>query len=366
MKISLTALILCILAAASGVRSEDVKLRAIPVVPEIKGPTSKKGAAVPKKGSFRTMEHGHRTFQEKEAARMKPASVPAWQTKYTLGAGDTLTFSVYDRPDLKRKKVRIAPDGTVSYLQAVAVKAKGLTPDQLRSRIEKELAPYQKNAKVMVCPDEIESKSYAIIGKVRNPGSFVLDRPTTILEAIATAKGVQIGSVAGANYELADFNHSFVARRGRKLDVDFAKLYFEGDFSQNAYLEPDDYVYIASNLQNEVYVLGSVKVPGRLKMPSDLTVVGAIAHAGGFQDRAYKMRVLLVRGSIHRPITYVVDVKAIIEGRAPDIKLKSRDIVYVNLRPFEMAERVLEGAIVAYMQTVTAQYLNLNYNPLTL
>jgi hypothetical protein len=65
-------------------------------------------------------------------------------------------------------------------------------------------------------------------------------------------------------------------------------------------------------------------------------------------------------------VTYIVDVKAIIEGRAPDIKLESRDIVYVNLRPFEMAERILDAAIVAYMQTVIAQDLNLNYNPLTL
>jgi len=349
MKVTITALLFSLLAF-SNVRSEDSKLRATPT----------------NEGVFRTIDPGRQTFQEKEASRLKPVSVPAWQTRYTLGPGDTLSFSVYDRPDLRRNKVRIAPDGTVSYLQAIAVKAQGLTPDQLRSKIEKELAPYQKNVKLMISPEHIESKSYAIIGKVRNPGSFILDRPTTILEAIATAKGVEIGSVAGANQELADFSRSFVARRGRKLDVDFGKLYFQGDFSQNAYLEPDDYVYIASNIKNEVYVLGSVKTPGRLKMPENLTVVGAIAHAGGFQDKAYKMRVLLVRGSLHKPVTYIVDVRAIVEGRAPDIKLESRDIVYVNLRPFEMAERVLDSAIVAYMQTVTAQALNIHYIPFTL
>ncbi len=350
MKVTKTVLYLSFLAVSLA-QSEDVQLRAVPV----------------DKGSFRKMDPGPQTFQEKEATRLKPASVPGWQTRYTLGPGDTLSFSVYNRPDLRRDKVRIAPDGTVSYLQAIAVKAQGLTPDQLRSRIEKELSPYQKNAKVMISPDQIESKSFAIIGKVRNPGSFILDRPTTILEAIATAKGVEIGSISGSNYELADFSRSFVARRGRKLDVDFGKLYFEGDFSQNAYLEPDDYVYIASNIKNEVYVLGAVNNPGRLKMPDEnLTVVRSIAHAGGFQNKAYKMRVLLVRGSIHRPVTYIIDVRAIIEGRAPDVKVQSRDIVYVNLRPFEMAERVLDAAVIAYMQTVTAQALNINYIPFTL
>lgn len=350
MKVIKTILFLTILAVSS-VQSADVRLRATPL----------------NKGVFRKMDPGPQTFQEKEATRLKPTPVPGWQTRYTLGPGDTVSFSIYNRPDLRRDKVRIAPDGTVSYMQAIAIKAEGLTPDQLRTRIEEALSPYQKNVKVMISPDEIESKSYAIIGKVRNPGSFILDRPTTILEAIATAKGVEIGSIGGANYELADFTRSFVARRGRKLDVDFGKLYFEGDFSQNAYLEPDDYIYIASNIKNEVYVLGAVNNPGRLKMPDhDLTVVKSIAYAGGFRDKAYKMRVLLVRGSIHRPVTYIIDVKAIIEGRAPDVKVESRDIVYVNLRPFEMVERVLDAAVVAYMQTVTAQALNINYIPFTL
>ncbi len=56
-------------------------------------------------------------------ARISPVKTPAWQTRYTLGPGDTLNFSVYDRADLARENVQIAPDGTVSYLQAVAVRA---------------------------------------------------------------------------------------------------------------------------------------------------------------------------------------------------------------------------------------------------
>ena len=336
-----------------------------PLAAQEKNKIFAKPVAAPK-DEFRVIDPGPKTFVEKECARISPSAVPGWQTRYTLGPGDTLTFSVYDRPDLKREDVRVGPDGTISYLQAVAVQARGLTLDQLRNRIEKELAPYQKNVKVMITSGEIESKSYTIIGKVQNPGSFTLDRPTTVLEAIATAQGISIGTLGTANYELADFEKSFVARRGRKLNVDFSKLYYEGDFSQNAYLEPNDYVYIAGNLMNEVYVLGSVQTPGRLTMPQDLTITGAIAHAGGFVDKAFKMRVLLIRGSIHNPETHIVDMKAIIEGRAPDIKLESKDIVYVNLRPFEMAERVLDSAVIAFMQTAAAQWLNLNYTPLSL
>jgi len=293
--------------------------------------------------------------------RVTPVGIPAWQTRYTLGPGDTLTFSIYDRPDLTRENVQIAPDGTVSYLQAVAVRAEGLTFDQLRTRVEEALSEYQKNVKVIVSPSEISSKNFSIIGRVRKPGSYTLDRPTSILEGIALAEGIQIGTVRGSNYELADFERSFVARDGEKLAVDLAKLYYEGDFSQNAFLEPSDYIYVASNLDNEVYVLGEVANPGRRKMPQKLTVTQAVAEAGGFGEYAYRMRVLLIRGSIHSPETHIIDMKAILKGEANDIVLQNRDIVFVNKRPFELVERVLDSAIQSFMLSVTAEAVSQNY-----
>ena len=301
-----------------------------------------------------------------ETVRIQPTPVPAWQTRYTLGPGDTVTFSIYDRPDLTRENVQIAPDGTVSYLQAISVRAEGLTLDQLRTRVEQELSNYQKNVKVIISPSTINSKDFSIIGRVRKPGSYTLDRPTSILEAIAMAEGIQIGTVRGSAFELADFERSFVARKGKKLNVDLAGLYYEGDFSQNAYLEPDDYIYVASNLDNEVYVLGSVLDPGRRKMPVKLTISQAIAEAGGFSDEAFRMRVLLIRGSIHNPETKIVNVKEILTGKAPDIELASKDIIFVAKRPFEMVERVLDSAIITFMQTVTAEAMNQGYNAISL
>lgn len=297
-----------------------------------------------------------------EPTRIKPAAIPAWQTRYTLGPGDTLDFSVYDRPDLARKNVQIAPDGTVSYLQAVAVRAKGLTLDQLRKKIEAELAKYQE-AKVIISPVNIASKDITIMGRVQKPGTYTLDRPTTILEALSLAQGIQNGTIRGSSFELADFDRSFVVRKGRKLDVDLGRLYYRGDFSQNAYLEPDDYIYISSNMQNEIYVIGNVNNPGRRKMPVKLTVTQAIAEAGGFDKYAWKMKVLLIRGSIHDPEAQIINMKDILSGKRPDVELESKDIVFVNRRPFDMLERVLDSAVITYLQTVSAQTTNQEYNP---
>ena len=297
--------------------------------------------------------------------RIFETGIPAWQTRYTLGPGDTLNFSVYDRPDLSRENVQIAPDGTVSFLQAVAVQADGLTPDELRDLIEQELSIFHKNVKVIVSPFDVASKEFSIIGRVRSPGSYTLDRPTSILEAISLAKGIETNNVRGSAFELADLERSFVARNGRKLDIDLASLYYRGDLSQNAYLEPDDYIYVASNLKNEIYVLGAVARPGRFKMPVRLTVAQAIAEAGGFDRYAYRIKVLVIRGSIHEPETHIVNIKDILAGRTKDITLENRDIVFVNERPFELVERALDSAIFVFLQTVTTESIVNNYVPLT-
>jgi len=40
-----------------------------------------------------------------------------------------------------------------------------------------------------------------------------------------------------------------------------------------------------------------------------------------------------------------------------------RDIVFVNERPFELVERVLDSAIFTFLQTVSAETINANYEP---
>ena len=298
--------------------------------------------------------------------RIDPTGSPSWHRRYTLGPGDSLNFSMYDRPDLARLSVPIAPDGTISYLQAVGVKAVGRSIPELRKAIETSLSQYHKSPKVIVTPATIGSKRFTIIGKVREPGSYLLDRPLTILEGIALAKGIEVGTVGGSSLELADLERSFVARNGRKLDVDLASLYYQGKLGENAYLEPNDYIFVASGLKNEIYVLGSVNRPGRLKMATPLTVTRAITIAGGYNKEAYKQRVLLIRGSIHKPDVTVVNIAEILHGQKPDIALTNRDIVFVDKRPFEMVEKALDSAIFTFVQTVTAESVNDEFNDITI
>ena len=273
-----------------------------------------------------------------------------WANEYRLGPGDVLNLALRGSPISRKNGVEIGPDGTLSYLQARRVAAKGLTVPQLRKALEKGLAEHHEDPHMMISPVHLRSKRYTILGKVRKSGNFPLARPTTLLEAIARSGGFLVGSTRLSISELADLRRSFVVRAGKKLEIDMERLYSQGDLTQNAFLEPGDYIYIASNVEQHCYVLGSVVGPGEVPLDTPLTIVGAIAAAGGFGEKAWKKRVLIVRGNLSDPNPEVVDIREILHGGTKDVAVQPGDIVYVSDRPWSLAEDLLDAAIRSFIQ----------------
>ncbi|MEI6415863.1 MAG: polysaccharide biosynthesis/export family protein [Pseudomonadota bacterium] len=288
----------------------------------------------------------------------------AWQQHLTLGAGDVLNFASYERPELLRTEVAIEPDGRVSYLQAQGVVAAGLTIDELRERMNAELGRHIKNPRVIVTPVAFKSRKVFLLGKVVNKGAYTLDRPMTILEAVAAAMGLETGLYQLNTVELADLPRSFLIRNSKRVPVDFEKLFIRGDLSQNILLEPDDYLYFPSAIANEIYVLGAVLSPGTQGLTSEATGLRAITLAGGYNEKAYGQRVLVVRGSIDQPRTFVVNTAAILAGRETDMRLEPRDIVYVRDKPWAKVEEVVDFAARAFIQTMVTTWTGENIKPL--
>ena len=115
-------------------------------------------------------------------------------------------------------------------------------------------------------------------------------------------------------------------------------------------LEPDDFLYFAPASANEIYVLGQVINPGVVAFLPRTSAMSVIAAAGGFTPEAFRSRVLVVRGSISNPQTFVVDAAAILSAKQPDFKLQAKDIVYVSTSPWVKAEEVLDTVATAFIQ----------------
>jgi polysaccharide export outer membrane protein len=295
---------------------------------------------------------------------VNPSQRAPWQQRLTLGPGDILNFSLYGQPDLTKNDVFLAPDGTISYLEAQNVQATGLTIDELRTNLDNELSKYRRAPRTVITPVLCLSKKYYMLGKVVQRGIYALDRPTTIVEAVARAKGLEVGIADRETLELADFQKCFLMRHGKRIPIDFVKLFEQGDLSQNIALEPDDYLYFPPAGLKEVYVLGEVSSPGVVAYNSDLTVIGALSARGGFNSRAYKSRVMIIRGSLNTPKAFVVDTRAILDAREQDFKVQSHDIIFVSSRPFIRVEDLLDVGITAFIQSATAEWAGKYVGPL--
>lgn len=304
------------------------------------------------------------SFSASSATKRAP-----WQERLTLGPGDVLSFTMFDATaetkELEQAEVVIGPDGRVNYLQAENVMASGFTIDELRAKFNEELGKFYRNPFTIITPVAFNSKRYIIMGSVTAGGVFPMDRPLTVIEAVARAGGLETGLYERGTVELADLSHSFLARKQQRVPVDFERLFQRGDLSQNVVLEPDDYLYFASASANEIYVLGQVAAPGVLAYKSKPTVISAIASRGGFSGKAFKSRVLVVRGSLNNPETFVVDTTAILSGQSPDFKLQQKDIIYVSVSPWLKAAEIVDTAAQAFVSAFITTYTGLNVRPIS-
>lgn len=294
----------------------------------------------------------------------RPEQRAEWQRRLTLGPGDVLNISLFGKPETAKTEIPIGPDGRITFLQAEDINATGLTIDELREALDKKLGEFYNSPRTIIAPAAYRSKKYYLLGSISAKGVFPLNRPTTIIEAIAQAGGLETGVFQQNTVELADLSHSFVVRGGKRLPVDFERLFQRGDLSQNFAIEPDDYVFFASAAANQIFVIGAVAGTGVVPYTRNASLISAITARGGFVDKAYQSRVLVIRGSLNKPESIIVDAKAILAGEAPDFRLEPKDIVYVSRRPWARAEEILDNATTTFIQAAVVNFTALNIRPL--
>ena len=60
----------------------------------------------------------------------------------------------------------------------------------------------------------------------------------------------------------------------------------------------------------------------------------------------------VVRGGVANPAIAIYDYKAIVMGKAPDIRLEPSDIVYVPRTPYHVLTRYLDLIVSTFVRTV--------------
>jgi polysaccharide export outer membrane protein len=278
---------------------------------------------------------------------MKKALVTAWLVLlvctlsgisagegYVIGDEDLLQLSVWGNPELN-VQVPVRPDGMISFPLVGDVKASGLSPQELKAVLEKELSRFVKTPVVSVMITAVNSFKVYVLGDgmpgaaasgAAASGVITLKRNTSLLQLLA-----QLGSMRGA-----DLKNSYILRDRKRLSNDFFKLVVKGDVSQDIQLKPNDTLFIPDNFEKRIMVIGAVKTPIVLQYREGLTALDAILNAGGFTEFARQNDVLVVRKSGKETINIEARMKDVIRDGdiSKDVPLMPGDLVIIKTGMF--------------------------------
>jgi polysaccharide biosynthesis/export protein len=246
---------------------------------------------------------------------------------YRIGPRDLLALRVDEDASLNGDH-RVAEDGTVNLPLLGDVPVSGKTTTEISAVLKKLLEDkYMQRASVDVQVVEFQSRPIAIIGAVKKPGNLGFSGRWTLLEALTAAGG------------LAE-NHGNVVHVLRRSDnglsdqvtINLDDLMLRGDPRVNIPIFSNDLINVPGTVEITVYCLGQVSRPGALEFKSNerISVLAAIAHAGGLTDRASsKIQIKRAAGS-SGPGEITVDYKKILAGKEPDLELRQGDILVVK------------------------------------
>ncbi|MCB1095197.1 MAG: SLBB domain-containing protein [Verrucomicrobiae bacterium] len=269
---------------------------------------------------------------------VRPEHLEPPSAQSTLGPGDLVMIQLIGQED-SIETCLVMPDGMCYYSAVGGLQATGKTPQQLEKLISAEMVRggLIEPPIVSVTASQSKGATAAILGQVAQPGIYDVSSPTRMLNFIARAGGI--------SNDLADLGRSMLVRENEVIYVNFESLIKQGDMSQNVYLHPGDYVFLPLAGSRLVHVLGDVRRPLSIPHTPDLSLLKAIASAGGVTPRAAPGRVAIVRGTLTEPKVAIIDLKDHMKGKTQDFLLHPDDIIWVPKSPWERIERYAEEAV---------------------
>ena len=198
------------------------------------------------------------------------------QQPYVLGAEDIIEVAVYGQPDLTRV-VTVLPDGTIALPLVGTIVAGGLSVDDLTRELVRAYSLYIRNPQVSIVVKEFRKISVSVLGQVVRPGIYALRPGATVLEALSAAGGLtENASVTEAR---------LVRASGENQPLALDDLLIRQDMQYNVALQPGDTLLVPEELNSRFFVLGDVGRPGVYVLRGDVSVLQALAMAGGPMQR---------------------------------------------------------------------------------
>lgn len=196
-----------------------------------------------------------------------------------LGVGDVVRITVYQNPDLT-VEARVSENGQINFPLIGTVTVGGLSISEAQARIEKMLRDggFVLKPQVTIQTVQIKSSQISILGQVAKPGRYPIEIVgSKVSEMIAAAGGVLPGG--------ADVVTLVGNRDGKpvKLDIDLPLVLQQGRADLDVPVENGDIIYV--DRAPTFYMYGEVQRPGQLRLERGMSLLQALAEAGGLTAR---------------------------------------------------------------------------------
>lgn len=159
---------------------------------------------------------------------------PVDSNAYKVGPADVLNIRVWNEPEFSGP-VTVHEDGKFTLALVGDLQAGGKTPNQIQEIIAQALTKYVVKPLVTVTVQDVGSKQYYMDGEIARPGQYPLVVPTTILEAISKAGGVQ---------EFANQKHIYILRGDKRIYFNYKDVLRGKHMEQNILLQSGDHVVV--------------------------------------------------------------------------------------------------------------------------
>ena len=284
-----------------------------------------------------------------------PSPRVASDDRYRIGTGDVLDIKVLNKPQFNREGVRVSPRGMIRMpLIKDEIKAACRTEEELEIEITVQLKEYVREPQVTVQIQQYQSEPVAVLGSVRAPSRFLLQRRVRLLELLTFVNGptdnagrtiqvVHTGPLTACDV-LPSVSDPSAEKSTDQIDYYNLKDTVRGEEKSNPYVRPGDVVFVPA--ADQVYVIGNVIHPTSLALTEPMTVTRAIAMAGGTAIDTKKNEIHIIRqtaGTTEKK-EILVDLEAINRHKAEDIVLIANDIVDVPASGGKRLFRSLVGA----------------------
>jgi polysaccharide export outer membrane protein len=269
--------------------------------------------------------------QEPTVISRPPVSVEPASTNLPaqrIGPDDLIGLSVYDSPEFTRT-IRVGPDGTIRLpMLKQRIKADGLMPSELEKAVGDALTGEQLlvDPFVTVTVVEYHSRPISVVGAVKKPITFQAIGTVTLIDALTRAEGLG----EDASGEILVSQSDGAGNRTISKRIPYRQLVDAADPTLNIRLTGGEEIRVP--MVDKIFVIGNVKKPGAFPITDNgaMTVLKAVALCEGLAQYSNKVAYIQRADDTSGGKTeIVVELKKIMDRKAPDVELRPKDILYI-------------------------------------